>query len=121
MTAHVLNRRQAHWNISLSWVDFVITYQPGKQQGLFDALSRRSYLVPKEGKVAYEQQQTILLKNEQLRLYATTKSTPINSLLLDQVRAALTMDLLVLDIKHCSDNNCEKFKFVDDLFYFEER
>jgi hypothetical protein len=31
------------------------------------------------------------------------------------------MDLLVLDIKRRSDNNYEKFKFVDDLLYFEER
>jgi hypothetical protein len=56
MTARVLNRRQAHWNMSLSRFDFVITYRPGKQQGLSNALSRRSYLVPKEREVAYEQQ-----------------------------------------------------------------
>jgi hypothetical protein len=31
------------------------------------------------------------------------------------------MDPLVLDIKRCSDNNCEKFKSVDNLLYFEER
>jgi hypothetical protein len=55
MTARVLNRRQARWNMSLSRFNFVITYQPRKQQGLFDALSRQSYLIPKEGEVAYEQ------------------------------------------------------------------
>jgi hypothetical protein len=47
MTACVLNCRQARWNMSLSQFDFVITYWPGKQQGLSDALSRRSYLAPK--------------------------------------------------------------------------
>jgi hypothetical protein len=31
------------------------------------------------------------------------------------------MDPLVLDIKRCFDNNREKFKFVDDLLYFEDR
>jgi hypothetical protein len=55
MTALVLNHHQARWNMSLSQFDFVIIYRPGKQQGLSDALSRQSYLVPKEGKAAYEQ------------------------------------------------------------------
>jgi hypothetical protein len=52
MTVHILNRRQAHWNMSLSRFDFVIIYRPGKQQRLSDVLSRRSYLVPKEGEAA---------------------------------------------------------------------
>jgi hypothetical protein len=121
MTTCVLSRRQARWNISLSQFDFVITYQPGKQQRLFDALSRRSYLAPKEGETAYEQQQTTLLKAEKLRLHAATMSTPVDSSFLDQIRAASTLDLLVLDIKHRSDNNRKKFKLVDDLLYFEER
>jgi hypothetical protein len=62
MAARILNRRQARWNMSLSQFDFVITYRPGKQQGLSNALSRRSYLAPKEGEAAYEQQRTTLLK-----------------------------------------------------------
>jgi hypothetical protein len=88
---------------------------------LFDALSRWSYLAPKEGEVAYEQQQTTLLKVEQLCLRTETMSTPMDSSFLDQVRTASTMDPLVFDIKRRFDNNREKFKFVDDLFYFEER
>jgi hypothetical protein len=55
MTTRVLNRHQARWNMSLSQFNFVITYWPGKQQGLSDALSRQSYLAPKEGEAAYEQ------------------------------------------------------------------
>jgi hypothetical protein len=46
-------------------------------------------------------------------------STPIDLSFLDQVRVVSTMDLLVLDIKRHTDNNREKFKFVDDLLYFE--
>jgi hypothetical protein len=103
MTARVLNRHQAHWNMSLSRFDFVITYRPEKQQGLSDALSRWSYFEPKEGEAAYEQQWTTLLKVEQLRLCATTMSTSVDSSFVDQVRAALTMDPLILDIKRCSD------------------
>ena len=52
MSARVLNRRQARWNMSLSRFNFSIRYRPGKQHGLSDALSRRSYLVPKEGEAA---------------------------------------------------------------------
>ena len=33
MTAQVVNRRQARWNMSLSRFDFVINYRPRKQQG----------------------------------------------------------------------------------------
>jgi hypothetical protein len=121
ITARILNRRQARWNMSLSLFDIVITYRPIKQQSLSDVLSRRSYPTPKEREVAYEQQQTTLLKAEQLRLRAATMSTPVDSSFLDQVCVASTMDPLVLNIKCRSDNNCEKFKFVDDLLYFEER
>jgi hypothetical protein len=121
MTTHVLNRRQANWNMSLSRFNFVITCRPKKQQGLSDALSRQSHLAPKEGEAAYEQQWTTLLKSEQLCLCVATISTPMDSSFLDQVCAALTMDPLILDIKHRSDNNCEKFKFLDDLLYFQER
>jgi hypothetical protein len=60
MTVCILNCRQIHWNMSLSRFDFVITYQPGKQQELSDALFRRSSLAPKEEEAAYEQQWTIL-------------------------------------------------------------
>jgi hypothetical protein len=83
MTARVLNRRQVRWNMSLSRFSFVITYRLGKQQGLSDALSRRSYLAPKEGEVAYEQQRTTLLKTQQLRLRAAYMSTPVDSSFLD--------------------------------------
>jgi hypothetical protein len=116
--------------MSLSQFDFVITYRPEKQQGLSDALSRRSYLASKEGEATYEQQRTILLKAKRLRttllkaeqlcLRVATMSTLVDSSFLDQIHAASILDPLVLDIKRCSNNNCEKFKFVDDLLYFEE-
>jgi hypothetical protein len=48
MSAQVLNRHQTRWNISLSRFNFMIMYRPGSQQGRSDALSRRSYLAPKE-------------------------------------------------------------------------
>ncbi len=124
MSARVLNRRQARWNMSLSRFDFCITYRPGKQQGLSDALSRRSYLAPKEGDAAYDQQRTILLKPEQFHLRATAMSVPVDSSFLDQVRTTIATDPLVLDVKRRSiqiSDDPSKFKFEDNLLYFEER
>ena len=54
MSAKVLNRRQARWSISLSRLNFIITYRPGIQQIRSDALSRRAYLALKEGDTAYD-------------------------------------------------------------------
>jgi len=49
--------------MSLSRFDFIITYWPKKQQGLLDTLSQRSYLAPRKGEAAYEQQQKNSSKN----------------------------------------------------------
>ena len=54
MKALVVNHCQTCWNMSLSRFDFVIRYQPIKQQRLFDAFSRQSYLAPKKGEASYE-------------------------------------------------------------------
>jgi hypothetical protein len=45
----------------------------------------------------------------------------VDSSFLDQIHSASTLDPLIRDIKRRSDNNRKKFKFVDDLLYFEER
>ena len=68
MSTRVLNWRQARWNMSLSRFDFGIVHQLGKQQGLSNALSRRSNLIPKEGEATYDQQCITLLKPECLCL-----------------------------------------------------
>jgi hypothetical protein len=117
MSARVLNRRQARWNMSLSRFDFVINYRPGKQQGLSDALSRRSYLAPKAGEAAFDQQCTTLLKPEQFRICAAV--VPIDADFLSQVRAATIEDSVARDIRQYSNGN--KFKVEGDLLYFEER
>ena len=117
MSARVLNRRQARWNMSLSRFDFVITYRPGKQQGLSDALSRRSYLAPKVGEAAFDQQCTTLLKPEHFRIRAAV--VPIDADFLDQVRTMTIEDSVALEIKKRADN--DKFKVEGDLLYFEER
>ena len=117
MSVRILNRRQARWNMSLSRFDFVITYRPGKQQGLSDALSRRSYLAPRVGDAAFDQQYTTLLKPEHFQLSAAITSIDTN--FLNEVRAATIKDSMALDIKQRISD--DKFKVEGDLLYFEER
>jgi len=117
ISARVLNRRQARWNMSLSKFDFVITYRPGKQQGLSNALLRRSYLAPKAGEAAFDQQCTTLLKPEQFKIRTTV--IPVDVDFLNEVRAATIEDFVALDIKQRV--NDDKFKVEGDLLYFEEQ
>ena len=42
MIAKKLNRRQAHWSLTLARFDFVMHHRPGKTMGKSDALSRRA-------------------------------------------------------------------------------
>lgn len=94
MSAPVLNRCQARWNMSILRFDFVITYQPGKQQGLSNALLRRSYLTPKAGNAAFDQQCTTLLKPKHFRICATV--VPFDADFLDQVRTTIVEDSVAL-------------------------
>jgi len=118
MSSRVLNRRQARWNMSLSRFDFVITYWPTKQQGLSDALSRRSYLTPKAGEATFDQQCTTLLKPEKFCLCTTIVSISIDIDFLNQVRIAFIKDKVFLDIKRRPNNQDDKFKIEGDLFLF---
>ena len=85
MSTHVLNRRQARWNMSLLRFDFGFVHRPRKQQGLSDALFRCSDLILKEGEAAYDQQRTTLLKPEHLYLRTTYVSTPIDTTFLEEI------------------------------------
>ena len=95
----ILNRRQACWNISLLRFDFGIVHQPGKQQGLSDAISRRYNFILKEGEAAHDQQCTTLLKPECLYLRTTHVFTPIDTTFLKEIQAASAKDPLVLNIQ----------------------
>jgi len=72
----------------------------------------------KEWKRTYDQQQTTLLKTKQFQLRATIMAMPVNSSFHDQVGAILGIDFLVIDIKHRSNEDLNKFMFVDDLYIF---
>ena len=121
MSARVLNHRQARWNMSLSRFHFVITYRPGRQQGLSNALSRRSYLALKAGEAAFDLQCTTLLSPEQLHLRTIAMVTALDPSFIDQVCTASTIDALVFDIKQHPNNKDDRIKLDEDLLYFEER
>lgn len=118
-SARVLNRRQARWNMSLSRFDFTITYRPGKQQGLSDALSRRAYLAPKAGDAAFDQQCTTLLQPERFCLNAMSMALPIDADFRRDIQIASSQDPLFCRTKQHPDN--DKFKIQDNLLYFEDR
>ena len=108
ISAKVLNRRQARWNISLSCFNFIITYRLGTQQIQSDALSRRAYLAPKEGDAAYDQQRSTLLKPEQLQLRTTHITTSMDVAFLEDIRVSLQFDPLALKFKSHSDSSNPK-------------
>lgn len=87
--ARVLNRPQAQWSMSLSRFEFIITYRPRKQQGLSDALSRRSYLAPKEGDIAFEQQRMVLLKPKEFHLQAMKSTLLVDSTFVKQIQSSM--------------------------------
>ena len=108
--------------MSLSRFNFGIVHRPRNQQGLSNALSKRSNLIPKEGEAAYDQQRTTLLKLERFCLRTTHIFTPIDTTFLKEIRAASIKDPLVLDIQQRRSNNTEEsshFKIEDNLLYFE--
>ena len=85
MSTRALNRHQARWNISLSRFNFGIIHRPGKQQGLSNALSKCSNLIPKEGETTYDQQCTTLLKPKRLCLQTIHVSTTVDTIFLEEI------------------------------------
>ena len=114
MSAKVLNRRQARWNILLSRFNFIITYRPQIEQIRSDALSRRAYLAPKEGDAAYDQQLSTLLKSEQLQLITTHITTSMDVAFLQDIRVSLQFDLLASKFKsHSNSSNPGEIQTLD--------
>jgi hypothetical protein len=121
MNTRVLNRRQTRWSMSLSQFDFVITYRSGNLQEKLDALSRRSYLAPKEGDPILDQQKSIVLKPANFQLKALTMSSDEDASYLKEVQEALQDDPFIETIKkrlHTNEVNNE-FEFKDGLLYFK--
>jgi hypothetical protein len=100
MSAKVLNRRQAHWSISLLRFNFVITYCLDSKQIRSNALFQRAYLAPREGDVASDQQKTTLIKPEQLQLKTVRTTTSVDASFLQDIRISLKFDSLALKLKN---------------------
>jgi len=125
MIARVLNRLQTRWALSLSQFWFVITYHLGCQWGKSNALSHHSYLAPKEGDVAYEQQCDVIIKSKHLWFRALLVTFD-DKTLFHQIHENLKKHPLVVDIQRQLKNqhqiqnffsNCVKFEFWDGLLY----
>ena len=65
MTTKELNERQIRWSETLSQYDIKLEYQPGKEGGKPDALTRRSHDLPGEQDERMTQKQRILLPKEE--------------------------------------------------------
>ena len=77
-TARLLKRRQARWHVLLSRFQYVIKYRPGADQGKLDALSRRSYLAPRPGDAAFDQQEQVLLAPDLFIAAANSYRRPLD-------------------------------------------
>jgi hypothetical protein len=73
-TTKLLNRRQARWSQFLSQFNFKIVYRPGTAGGKPDALTRRSGDLPKEGDDRSLENQTTIIKPENI-LHAFTATS----------------------------------------------
>jgi hypothetical protein len=100
MSTKVLNRRQVRWSISFLRFNFVITYCLGSKQIRSDVLSRRAYLAPREGDVAYDQQKTTLIKPEQLQLKTVRTTTLVDASFFQDIRVSLKVNPLALKLKN---------------------
>ena len=89
--ACVLNRRQAQWAHFLTHFDFKITYRPRKHQGKADALSRRSYLAPRPGEPAFDNQKQVILGPARLQA-AQVFDMPMDSDVINTIREDLKTD-----------------------------
>jgi hypothetical protein len=73
----LLNRRQARWSQFLSQFNFKIVYRPGTASGKLDTLTRRSVDLPNAGDDRSLENQTTIIKAENiLQLSATATPTP---------------------------------------------
>jgi hypothetical protein len=77
-TTKLLNRCQARWSQFLSQFNFKIVYRPGTAGGKLDALTRRSGDLPKEGDDRSLENQTTIIKPENIlhALAATSSDQP---------------------------------------------
>ena len=83
--ARVLNRRKARWAQFLTLFNFKIILRPGKQQRKAYALSRHSYLAPRAGDPAFDNEKKILLGPSKIQATIVYVS-PLDSSLLNSIR-----------------------------------
>ena len=123
----MLNRCQVQWAQFLTCFDFKITYRPGKHQGKADALSRHSYLAPRPGDPAFDNQKQVILGLAQLQ-ETQVFGMPLDSHVIDTIHEDLKTDAFTqIDPSRasCSQSqllgtNYRQFECHDGLLFFKK-
>ena len=109
MMTKVLNDRQIRWSETLSQYDLKIEYQPGKEGGKPDTLTRRTMDMPEENDKRITQKQRILLPKEQY--FEAMKVTKIHNNL-GAIQEASKNDQDLQEIRKALEERTKEMKGV---------
>jgi hypothetical protein len=130
MMTKLLNRRQACWFQFLSQFNFKIVYHPGTTGGKLDALTCRSGDLPKVGDDRSLENQTTIIKPENiLQLSATTTPIPASPALAQLFTNSYNQDpfpnkilkLIGDGAKHCRDISLAEYDEYNNLLRYCQR
>jgi hypothetical protein len=129
-TTKLLNRRQARWSQFLSQFNFKIVYCPGTTSGKPDVLTHRSGDLPKAGDDCSLENQTTIIKPENiLQLSATATPTPASPALAQLFTDGYNEDpfpnkilKLIRDgAKYCREISLAECDEHNNLLYYRQR
>jgi hypothetical protein len=126
----LLNRHQAYWSQFLSHFNFKIVYRPGTASGKPDALTRRSRDLPKVGDDCSLENQTTIIKPENiLQLSAMATLTPASPALAQLFTDGYNEDpfpnkilkLIQDGAKHCREISLAECDEHNNLLRYHQR
>jgi hypothetical protein len=126
----LLNQRQAHWSQFLSQFNFTIVYRPSTAGGKPDALTHRSGDLPKARDDCSLENQTTIIKPENiLQLSAMATPTPASPVLAQLFTDSYNEDLLPNKIlkliqdgaKYCRDISLAECNEHNNLLRYHQR
>jgi hypothetical protein len=130
MMTKLLNQCQAHWSQFLSQFNFKIVYHPSTAGGKLDTLTRRSGDLPKVGDDYSLENQTIIIKPENiLQLSAMAMLTPATPVLVQLFTDGYNEDLFPNNIlklirdgaKHCQEISLAECDEYNNLLCYRQR
>jgi hypothetical protein len=125
----LLNECQAHWSQFLSQFNFKIVYGPGTAGGKLDALTRRSGDLPKAGDDWSLENQTTIIKPENiLQLSAMATPTPASPALAQLITDGYNEDpfpnkilrLIQDGAKHCREISLAEYDEHNNLLRYRQ-